>query len=196
EIKLRVPGIFNIYNAMAAATVALELGVNFKIIKKSLEDFKGIWRRFEIIGNHKGAILISDYAHHPTAIKETIMAAKEFYPNRRIVAVFQPHSHNRTRKLFSGFAKSFDEADLVILSEVYDVEGRENQKEKISSKELAKAARVIWNNRKDKSMPCFCGNNIFYAKDLKETEKILRKKIKKKDAVLIMGAGDIYKLKI
>ncbi len=193
EIKLRIPGIFNVYNALGAISAVIHLGVDFKIIKKSLEEFNGIWRRFEIAGNYNGAIIISDYAHHPTAIKNTLKAAKEFYPNRRIVAVFEPHSHNRTRKLFTEFAKSFDDADLVILSEVYDVAGREKIADRVSSQALADAVRQF-RSRRDRAMPCL--SDIFYAKDLKAAKKILLKNIKKNDVVLIMGAGDVYKLKV
>ncbi|MFH1192207.1 MAG: UDP-N-acetylmuramate--L-alanine ligase [bacterium] len=211
-IKLKIPGIFNVYNAMAAIATSLNLGVNFKIIKKSLEEFNGIWRRFEIVGSYNGAVIISDYAHHPTAIKETIRAAKEFYPNRRIVAVFEPHSHNRTRKLFTEFSESFDDADFVILSEVYDVAGREKPSDRVSSRELAEAVRQCRRKvggccaQKGFTAPALgAGDNgaaadnaedVFYAKDLKEARRILLKNIKKDDVVLIMGAGDIYKLSV
>ncbi|MFH0856383.1 MAG: cyanophycin synthetase, partial [bacterium] len=191
---------------MAAITAAMTLGVKFKIIKKSLEEFAGIWRRFEIIGEYKGAIIISDYGHHPTAIKETLKAAKEFYPDRRLVIVFQPHSRNRTQKLFTEFVKSFDDADLVILPEIYDVEGRENSAEKISSRELVYAIQN-WQRtccRVEASacvphldkLPRLRGTGIFYAKDLNEGKKILLKNIRKNDVVIIMGAGDVYKLKV
>jgi len=144
KIKLKVPGIFNVYNALAAIATALSEGAEFKKIQKAIGEFNGICRRFEIVGQHKGAIIISDYAHHPTAIKQTIKAAKEFYPKRRIVAVFQPHSWNRTKMLFNEFVESFDQADLVILSEVYHVEGREDPKDRVSSEELVEAIRERW----------------------------------------------------
>lgn len=194
EIKLRIPGIFNVYNSLGAISAALDIGADFKIIKKSLEEFTGIWRRFEIVGEYNGAVIISDYAHHPTAIKNTLKAAEEFFPNRKIVAVFEPHSHNRTRKLFTEFAKSFDDADLVILSEVYDVAGREKPVDRVSSRELAEAVKQCRRNRGE-SCSCDKARDVFYAKDLKEARKILLKNIKKNDVVLIMGAGDIYKLK-
>ncbi|MFH1030761.1 MAG: UDP-N-acetylmuramate--L-alanine ligase [bacterium] len=197
EIRLQVPGMFNVYNALAAATAAFELGVEFKIIKKALEEFKGIWRRFEIVGDYNGAVIISDYAHHPTAIRGTIQAAREVYPKRRIIAVFQPHSHNRTRKLFTEFVESFHDADLVILSEVYDVEGRESLNDRVSSLKLAEAIKERKNNCRREATRClYRSGEVWYAKNLEKTGQILRKNIRRNDVVLLMGAGDIYKLKV
>jgi UDP-N-acetylmuramate--alanine ligase len=180
DFSLQVPGRFNIYNALAASTCALELGIKPEIIKKTLVNFKGIWRRFEKVGEYKGALIFSDYAHHPTAIKETLRAAKESYLERRLVVVYQPHHFDRTKRLFKKFTKAFDLANLVILNEIYDVPGRE-VKRGISSKDLVRELK----KRKVKAI---------FTKDLEETKKILLKNIKRGDLVLIMGAGDIYDL--
>lgn len=180
KFTLQVPGQFNIYNALAASTCALRLGVKPEIIRKVLADFKGIWRRFEKIGERNGALIISDYAHHPTAVKETLKAAKEFYPQRRLVVVYQPHHFDRTKRLFKSFIGAFNKADLVILNEIYDVPGREVKKE-ISSKDIVRELK----KQKIKSI---------FTKDLEQTKKVLLENIQKKDLVLIMGAGDIYQL--
>lgn len=186
---LQIPGHFNVYNALAASTCALELGVKPEIIKKVLTNFKGIWRRFELIEADKRGYLrgftpkitlISDYAHHPTAVRKTLKAAKETYPNRRLVVVYQPHHFDRTKRLFSSFVRAFDEADFVILNEIYDVPGREIAR-KISSRDLVRELK----KRKIKAV---------FTKTLVETKKTLLKNIKKDDIVLIMGAGDIYQL--
>lgn len=183
-----VPGRFNIYNALAASSMALELGVSVDTIKKVLEGFPGTWRRFERIGKRGGAQIILDYAHHPTAIRETIRATKEFYPKKRILVVFQPHQHSRTKKLFYDFISSFDEADLIILSEIFDVVGREKEKDRnISSKDLI---RELIKRYRDRAIE----KKVLYAKDLDETKKLVLKNFKKNDVVLIMGAGDIYKI--
>src|SRR3989338_8173717 len=79
RIDLKIPGAHNVANAIAALTMAMELGVEFIVIKKALEDFSGIWRRFERVGEYRGATIFSDYGHHPTAIRETISAARDFY---------------------------------------------------------------------------------------------------------------------
>jgi UDP-N-acetylmuramate--alanine ligase len=186
EFILKVPGMFNIYNSLGVISLGLVLDIPIEIIKKSLENYSGIWRRFEIKGKYKKALIISDYAHHPTAVKSTIEAAKEFYPNKRIFAVFQPHQHNRTKKLYKDFLNSFDSADVIILSEIFDVAGREEEKDQnVSSLSLA---NDIKKRNKD------FRSKMFYAKDLEETRKLIDEKIKTDDILLVMGAGDIYKV--
>lgn len=184
-ICLKVPGKMNVYNALAAIAQSLAIGIDFEIIKESIDDFKGIWRRFDIIGKYKGAEIISDYAHNPMSVKAAIEAAKEFYPDKKILAVFQPHSWNRTKKLFSEFAESFNNADAIILSEVYQVSGRENIEDKISSKELVETIKNLENNK---------NKTILYAKNLEECQKIILETINSDNVCLIMGAGDIYKV--
>ena len=190
EFVLQVPGLFNIYNALGTITLGLTLKIPVDIIKKSLSNYSGIWRRFEIKGEYKKALVISDYAHHPTAVKATIEATKNFYPEKRILAVFQPHQHNRTMKLYKNFLNSFDDADVVILSEIFDVAGREEKEDQsVSSLDLV---NDIKRRRPSRMSPA--DDSIFYAKDLKETRKLIDEKIKPDDILLIMGAGDIYKI--
>jgi len=190
EFILKVPGKFNIYNALGVISLGLTLEIPVEIIKKSLVNYSGIWRRFEIKGEYKKALVISDYAHHPTAVKATIEATKNFYPGKRILAVFQPHQHNRTKELYKDFLNSFDDADVVILSEIFDVAGREEKKDQsVSSLDLVKD---IKRRRHSRMSPA--DDSIFYAKDLKDTRKLIDEKIKPDDVLLIMGAGDIYKI--
>ncbi len=188
-VELNIPGLFNVYNAMAAISAAHSLGVSFDISAKSLADFSGLWRRFEKVGKYKGAPIISDYGHHPTAIAATILAAREFYPGRRVVAAFQPHQHHRTKALFADFVRSFGDADMVILSEIYDVAGRAGDKN-ISSKTLAEKIVKYWKTDEDQKSD----RKMIYCENLAETEEALRKNIAKNDIVIIMGAGDIYKV--
>lgn len=185
EFSLQIPGIFNVYNALAAISVGLLLEIDdIEVIKKTLAEFKGIWRRFEHIGNCQGAEIYSDYAHHPTEVRSTIDGARKFFPGKRIIAVFQPHQHNRTKNLFQNFIKSFDNADLIILNEIFDVAGRENANDQnISSLDLVNEIKKHSKNK-----------TVLFGKNLKETEKLILENIKKNDVVLIMGAGDIYKL--
>lgn len=208
EFTLKIPGKFNVYNALAAIAVGLHLGIDTEKIKKALASFGGTWRRFEVKGEYKpaaasaklwpaspelqrgergkGAIIISDYAHHPTAVKSTIEAAREFYPGKKIVAVFQPHQHNRTKMLYQDFLKSFDSADVLILAEIFDVAGREDKKDQnVSSRGLAEDIK-----KRNKKL----ASNVFYAANLNEAKRLIDEKIKAGDVALIMGAGDIYKL--
>ncbi|MDF1497882.1 MAG: UDP-N-acetylmuramate--L-alanine ligase [Patescibacteria group bacterium] len=186
EFVLKVPGLFNIYNALGAISLGLTLKIPIEKIKKSLKNYSGIWRRFEIKGEYKNALVISDYAHHPTEVKATIKATKKFYPEKRIMTVFQPHQHNRTKKLYQYFLKSFDDTDILILSEIFDVEGREEKEDQsVSSLDLVNDIK-----KENKNI----SKNIFYTKNLEETKKLIDEKIKPDDILLIMGAGDIYKV--
>lgn len=124
-LTLRVPGYFNRENAAMAFAVCRAVGVDDGMIRDGLAAFRGTWRRFEVLGEWHGATLISDYAHHPIALSVTLDAARSLDPRRRIIAVFQPHHHNRTRALFDDFARSFTDADVIVLTDVYDVAGRE-----------------------------------------------------------------------
>ena len=205
---LKAPGLFNVYNALGTISLGLVLDVPVEVIKKSLENFSGIWRRFEIKGKYKNALVISDYAHHPTAVKATIEAARQFYPGKRIFAVFQPHQHNRTKKLYQDFVNSFNAADVLILSEIFDVVGREeNDDQNVSSLDLVRDIKKKLENfilpLKKASLSGGQGvrgiskldsDSIFYGKDLEKTKKLIDANIESDDVLLIMGAGDIYKV--
>ncbi|MDP2909653.1 MAG: Mur ligase domain-containing protein [bacterium] len=181
---LRVPGEHNVSNALAALTVARELGIPDDISFQALGEFKGSWRRFEEknvkLGN-KRVKTISDYGHHPTEVKATLLAAKQKYCKKKIWCVFQPHQYQRTYYLFKDFVEVFKGADLdrIIITDIYDVAGREKKdvSKKVSSKKL------VGKIRKD--------NVIYLAKE--KIKNYLKKNVDK-EVVIIMGAGDIYKI--
>jgi UDP-N-acetylmuramate--alanine ligase len=184
---LKVPGEFNVSNALAALAVARVLKIPDKISFKALSQFKGTWRRFDEkiakIPNTKYPIrIITDYAHHPTQIKVTLKTAREKYPKKKIWCIFQPHQYQRTYYLWNDFVKVFKEApvDKLIITDIYDVAGREEKKikEKIDSKKLVKEVEK---------------ENVIYL----PKEKIinyLKKNLEGGEVVMIMGAGDIYNL--
>ncbi|MEK7211218.1 MAG: Mur ligase family protein [Patescibacteria group bacterium] len=201
---LRVPGMYNAYNAFAASTAALALGVEPEVIKKTLEHFKGIWRRFEVIGEHDGALIISDYGHHPTAVRETIAGIRGFYPvrghvsngvsageisngvypGRRLVLAFQPHHRNRTKNLFNEFIECFDGLDVLVLTEIFDVAGREGDADAdISSKDLIEPIKARGKV-----------GEVYFAATPKAAEEKLLQIIRSGDIIIVMGAGDIYKI--
>lgn len=184
RISLQVPGRFNISNALAAISCALSLGVPIDVIKETLASFTGIWRRFERLGEWDGATVISDYGHHPTAVRLTIAAAREFYPDRRLVLVYQPHQRHRTRALLRDFSAAFDGVDLLILSDIYDVAGREDAADaEVTSALLAEAIAA----RPESPRPLLGG-------DLRHTEDMLRANVAPGDVVIVMGAGNIDSL--
>ena len=182
---LKIPGQHNIYNALAVLAVARFLHVPDDITFKALSEFKGTWRRFEIKNGKAGGkkiIVVSDYGHHPTEVLATLKAVREKYPKKKIWCVFQPHQHQRTYYLFNDFVEVFREApaDNIIITDIYEVAGRETKKinAKVSSKKLVKKIE------KD--------NVLYMAPD--KTEKYIKENIKSGDILVIMGAGDIYKL--
>ena len=187
---LKVPGEHNIYNALAALTCARALKIPDKISFKALSEYKGAWRRFEIVQT-KPFILISDYGHNPTKAMAGMKAAREKYPNKKIWCVYQPHQYQRTYYLFKDFVRVFRKAlrqaqgkrpivDKLIITDIYDVAGREEKeiKNKISSEKLVKAIKKE--------------NVIYIPKD--GILDYLKNNLEKGQVLIIMGAGDIYNL--
>jgi UDP-N-acetylmuramate--alanine ligase len=179
NIVLQIPGSFNAMNALAATALALSIGVPFGAIQAALEKFYGVWRRFERVGKFQGADVFSDYGHHPTAIRGTLEAGREFFPGQRIVLCFQPHQHERTKNLFNDFVTSLSGADVLIVPEIFEVAGRTESKN-ISSRDLV---NTINTNYPDKQ--------AIYAVDLDEARNILSNVIQENDVLIIQGAGDV-----
>ncbi len=180
-LKLKIPGAFNAMNALAATSAAMELGVPFETCARVLSSFTGIWRRFERVGQFNGAEVVSDYGHHPTAIKGTIEAAREFFPGRRIVLCFQPHQHSRTHELFDEFVASIALADEIVVAEIYGVAGR-TESEAVSSEDLVEEVRRVEGSK---------SRRVEYAAGLDEAEAALREIVRDGDVVIVQGAGDI-----
>lgn len=180
DFRLHVPGAFNVANAAQAMATVLTLGASPKTFSETLEKFRGIWRRFEIVRPAEPTVIL-DYAHHPTAIRGTLSGAREFYPNRRIVAIFQPHLHQRLTTLFQDFAEAFAQADEVIIQEVYAVLGREQRTGMKTGVDLSAAVRQT-------------GKTVFFAEDAKTTRRHLEGMVQPNDLLIVMGAGDIWTL--
>lgn len=185
KIKLQVPGKHNQKNASAALAVARELGIDEKTARKALFEFKGVWRRFETRGEFNRAIIIDDYAHHPTEIKATLQAAREKYPKKELVAVFQPHQYQRLQKLFADFASSFKEADKVIITSVFSVPGRERERasDKTRSRASVKTGQDLARAIPDAEFV-----------PIKKLASYIKKTARSNQVILMIGAGDIYKV--
>lgn len=181
DISLSIPGEYNILNSLAAMACCHTLGVDIETCKKTLEKYKGTHRRFDPMGSlKKGVRIVDDYAHHPTEIKATLSATKNVEA-KRVWCIFQPHTYTRTIALFDDFAKSFDDADEIVLAEIYAA--REKNMHKISSSELADA---IQKECPDKKVRCF--------EELEDIADFVYDNCKEGDLVITMGAGDIYKV--
>ena len=178
SIKLNVPGRHNILNALAAISCALILNINKNSILDGLSSFGGTHRRFEYKGKKNGVTVIDDYAHHPTEIKATLSAAKN-YPHKRIVCVFQPHTYSRTLTLFNEFSNAFSDTDELILADIYAA--REKDTGVVSSDKLGNSIRK--NNVNCKNLHSFDEITDYLNKDLKEG-----------DLLLTVGAGNIFEV--
>jgi len=179
EVTLNVPGMHNLRNALAAVAVGLELEVAFDEIRDGLAAFSGVRRRFDKIGEARDVIVIDDYAHHPTEIRATLDAASQGYPDRRIVAVFQPHLYSRTRDFLDDFARSFFETDLLVLTDVYGA--REAPIDNIDGQRLADRAEQ------------FGHRAVRYVPDKTDLPGELLDITRPGDVVLMLGAGDIWR---
>ncbi len=178
EIELTLPGIHNVVNALAACGVAIELDVPFRTIQEALKNFSGIHRRLEI--KYDGDIkLIDDYGHHPTEIKATLSAIRRMWKDRIIVA-FQPHRYTRTQGLMEQFATSFNEADILILTEIYAAS--EDPIEGISGSNLAEKIRMSGHK------------NVIFAPTREDVVQKIIENAKAGDIVLTLGAGDLYRI--
>jgi UDP-N-acetylmuramate--alanine ligase len=180
-IQLVIPGEHNIANALAAFACCYELGVPAASIASTLEDYKGTQRRFDVIGvTQNGITVVDDYAHHPTEIKATLKAALNM-PHKELWCLFQPHTYTRTLALFDEFAEAFDEADKIVMAEIYAA--REKNIYKISSKELVGEIKRVHPEK-----------DVYYFGNFEEIASFVINNAQSGDLVITMGAGDIYKV--
>lgn len=178
--QLNIPGKHNVYNALASIATAHILGVEPSDIEKHIKKFKGIHRRFDILGEVKGCKIIDDYAHHPAEIKATLEAARN-YPHNKIWCAFQPHTYTRTKALLNDFASSFGDADHIIITDIYAA--RELDTGEINSKILV-----------DKIKECNPEGDTYYMESFEEISSYIYENMKPNDIVLTMGAGDVYRI--
>ncbi len=172
---LGVPGIHNIYNAMAAIAFADLFSIDASVIRKALAGFRGTDRRFEYKGMVKGAVLIDDYAHHPTEITATLSAAAD-YPHKSLWCVFQPHTFTRTKAFMKEFAKALCLADHVVLTDIYPA--RETDDLGISSEDLRAEISAL-------------GGDCHYFSSFEEIDKFLLENCSSGDLLITMGAGNV-----
>ena len=181
-LKLIVPGIYNIYNALAAILACLESGLNINEVISSLESFNSTMRRFEFIGEKNGVKYYDDYAHHPHEVSKVIKALEEWYPNSRKIIAFQSHTYSRTKQLFGDFIKSFDNADKLLMIDIF-ASAREPFDNSVSSDLLCEEV--------NKTNPNLEAQNLGTIHNL---ANYLNQQLKDGDIVLTIGAGDIYQV--
>lgn len=180
QVALAAPGQHNVLNALAAIAVGLELDMAFDSIALGLAGFSGVQRRMEEIGEAGGVLVVDDYAHHPTEVKATLQGAAGCWPDRRIIAVFQPHLYSRTRDLCNDFAGSFFDANVAVIMDVYGA--REKPMEGISGEMIAKGAHLAGHP------------HVEYVPQKDDLVEFVLRLSKPGDVILTLGAGDIWRL--
>ena len=177
EIVLNLLGNHNVTNSLSVIAVALELGLSFETVRDGLHEFRGVGRRLEKIGEHRGVTVVDDYGHHPTEVRATLAALRHL--NRRIVVIFQPHRYSRTHLLWDEFGQAFADAGLVFLTEIYPA--GEEPIEGVSSGLIAEAIRKHEGREPER------------IEKFEEIAGRMADVIREGDVVLTLGAGDIYK---
>jgi UDP-N-acetylmuramate--alanine ligase len=178
EVRLRMPGRHHALNALAALAVAEDMEIPFRIAAHALEEFGGIHRRFEVKGEEHGILVVDDYGHHPEEIRATLRAAREGFP-RRLVVAFQPHRFSRTRDLFAEFLEAFDDADAVVLTDIYSA--GEERLDGVSTEAVYQALRRRGHL------------DVRYVPARDRVAEVLLDVVRPGDLVLTLGAGDIHR---
>ena len=180
EIDLPMPGRHNVLNALAAVAVGLALRIPFAAMAQGIAGFSGVHRRFEYLGDWRGAAVIDDYAHHPTEVAATLEAARQSFPRGRVLAVFQPHLFSRTLDQAEGFGNALLGADLAVVTDVYP--SREQPIPGVTGELVVEAARRSGHR------------NVRYAPSWRDAPAILLENVREGDVIVTLGAGDVNRL--
>ncbi|MEI8188456.1 MAG: UDP-N-acetylmuramate--L-alanine ligase [candidate division NC10 bacterium] len=179
RLALNVPGLHNVYNALAAVVVGMDLDLRFEVIRDALAEFTGVDRRFQVRGEAGGITVVDDYAHHPVELKATLNAAKDGF-GRRVIAVFQPHRYSRTQALLGEFSTAFYQADRLFVTEIYPA--GEAPIPGVSGRQIADG--VAGHGHR----------HVTYVADKSELAKAVLDQAEPGDMVLTLGAGDIWRV--
>lgn len=180
-LQLNVAGEHNLFNATMALATCVACGVLPSDAAEALSKFEGVDRRMSLMGRYNGATVVDDYGHHPTEIQVTLQALRERYTPRRLICVFQPHQHSRTRFLLEDFAKSFVEADETIVPDIYFVRDSEEEKQLVSSDELVRKIKAN-------------GHSATHLPKFEQILNHLRNNVRDGDLVVTMGAGNVWEI--
>jgi UDP-N-acetylmuramate--alanine ligase len=178
-VTLNVPGLFNVYNSLAAIAVARELDMQYEAIKEGLKGFAGVERRLEVKGTVNGITIVDDYGHHPTEIRETLRAAKQVW-KKKIIVVFQPHRYTRTKALFNEFLEAFPDADTLIVTDIYAAS--EIPIDGVNAAALCEGLR-------SKGHP-----DVVYMHDFDDIVNHLLSIAEPSDVIITQGAGNVWKI--
>ena len=176
RLELSVPGQHNLLNALAVVALSLHIGLDFETVATALREFRGVHRRYQILGEVNGVKVIDDYAHHPTEIKATLQAARQANPGR-VIGVFQPHRYTRTKYLYERFGASLLDADIAIINNIYSA--GEQPLEGVDAQLIVDAAKR------------YNVHEVIYIENLADVVDYLASIARPGDVILTMGAGNI-----
>ena len=180
EFQLQIPGRHNVLNATAAVALAMEEGISADIARKAVAAFEGVQRRFELIGEKNDVLVFDDYAHHPTEATATLQGFREAFPDRRVIVAFQPHLFSRTRDQHEAFGSAFANCDVLLCTDIYPA--RERPIEGVTGALVSDSALA------------FGHRNARFVGDQANLLPILKEELRPGDVVVLMGAGNIWKL--
>ncbi|MFH0924723.1 MAG: cyanophycin synthetase, partial [bacterium] len=179
QFRLGVPGLHNVYNALAAIAVALDLEISLTEIKNALLEFRGVNRRFQLKAEVNDIMIFDDYGHHPTEIKATLSASKAGW-NRRTIVIFQPHRYTRTKFLLKEFATAFYQSDILVVTDIYPA--GEEPIEGVSALQVAEEVKGHGHK------------NVMYISNREELINQVLEILRPQDILLTLGAGDVWKI--
>jgi len=180
QFQLKIPGRHNVLNATAAIALAVEEGIDIEIARHAAAAFEGVKRRFEFIGEKNGVMVFDDYAHHPTEATATLLGFREAFPDKRVIVAFQPHLFSRTRDQHESFGSAFANCDVLLVTDIYP--SREKPIEGITGALVADSATVRGHR------------DARFVGDQMNLLPILKKELRPNDVVVLMGAGNVWKL--
>lgn len=180
SVRLAVPGRHNVQNSLAVVAAALRVGIDFDAIAHGLGTFRGVQRRFQIIGRNEEYTVVDDYAHHPSEVQATLSAARAAHRDNRIIGIFQPHRYSRTQSLAGDFGAAFSNADEIVVTGIYGA--GEEPIPNVTSE-------LIVNSLRENNHPC-----VHYADTLEKAEEMVAGMVKPMDLVITLGAGDVWKV--
>lgn len=178
-VLVAMPGQHNVQNALAAIGVGLELDLDMAVIREGLENLGGLARRFQVKGENRGILVLDDYGHHPTEIDAVLTTVRESWPERRLIVAFQPHRYSRTKSLFDRFVISFNETDILVVTEIYPA--GEDPIEGITGEALVRGIREHGHKE------------VHFIKNKEDLPSFLLPRMKEGDLLLTLGAGNIYR---
>lgn len=179
EITLPLPGRYNIYNALAAISVGLELDISFEVIASALQNFSGVQRRVQVKGEVNNITVIDDYGHHPTEVRATLEGLREAWPKRRLVVLFQPHRYSRTQALHKEFCTAFFGADLLVLTDIYAAS--ESPIDGVSGEALMDGVKQHGQR------------HVMFVREVDNLAQEVVPVLEEGDVVVTLGAGDIWR---